>query len=114
MGNADLKRDLYLVVQVIRLGRLLYTESSKKPLNQTYRRPHAVTVLSLAELLSAEGGTAPLDIEDEEREYTLKLYQSDEKDYGLWQHELVAKKTSTSKFSLVTGQTAQGKMLTTM
>ena len=105
MGNADLKRDLYLVVQVIRLGRLLYTESSKKPLSQTYRRPHAVAVLPLAELL-ADGATGALE-DEEEREYPLRLYQSDEKDYGLWQHELVAKKP-TSKFSLLSGQISQG------
>ena len=69
MGNADLKRDLYLVVQVIRLGRLLYTESSKKPLSQTYRRPHAVAVLPLAELLADTdtGGLGTLE-EEEERE----------------------------------------------
>lgn len=98
-----------MVVQVIRLGRLLYTESSKKPLNHTYRRPHAVAVLPLAELLADNaGGFGPLE-EDEEREYPLKLYQSDEKDYGLWQHELVAKK-STSKFSLLSGQMSQGNL----
>jgi dedicator of cytokinesis protein 3 len=102
-----LKKDLYLVVQVIRLGRLLYTESSKKPLSQTYRRPHAVAVLPLAELLADAGGLGTLE-EEEEREFPLKLYQSDEKDYGLWQHELVAKK-STSKFSLLSGQISQGK-----
>lgn len=107
LGNADLKRDLYLVVQVIRLGRLLYTESSKKPLNQTYRRPHAVAVLALTEILADNaGGFGPLE-EDDEREYSLRFYQSDEKDYGLWQHELVAKK-STSKFSLLSGQMTQG------
>lgn len=105
LGSADLKKDLYLVVQVVRLGRLLYTESSKKPLNQTYRRPHAVAVLPLAELLADANGLGAED--EEEREYPLKLYQSDEKDYGLWQHELVAKK-STSKFSLLSGQVSQG------
>lgn len=92
------------MVQVIRLGRLLYTESSKKPLNQTYRRPHAVAVLPLTELLADANGILE---DEEEREYPLKLYQSDEKDYGLWQHELVAKK-SNSKFSLLSGQVSQG------
>lgn len=96
------------MVQVVRLGRLLYTESSKKPLNQTYRRPHAVAVLPLAELLADANGLGAED--EEEREYPLKLYQSDEKDYGLWQHELVAKK-STSKFSLLSGQVSQGDWL---
>lgn len=95
------------MVQVIRIGRLLYTESSKKPLNHTYRRPYAVAVLALADILaSGDPGVATLE-HDEEREYPLKLYQSDEKDYGLWQHELVAKK-SNSKFSLLSGQVSQG------
>jgi len=97
------------VVQVIRLGRLLYTESSKKPVNHTYRRPYAVAVLALSELIN----TGPISNSAEEREYSLKLYQmSDEKDYGLWQHELAAKKSansSSSKFSLLsTGQLASG------
>lgn len=107
LGRADLKRDLYLVVQVIRIGRLLYTESSKKPLNQTYRRPYAVAVLALADILAGgDSGVASLE-HDEEREYPLKLYQSDDKDYGLWQHELVTKK-SNSKLSLLSGQVSQG------
>ena len=69
-----------------------------------------MAVLPLAELL-ADVDTAGLgNLEDEEeREYPLKLYQSDEKDYGLWQHELVAKK-STSKFSLLSGQISQGRI----
>ena len=98
-----MKKDVYLVVQVIRVGRLLYAESSKKLLNQKYRRPYAVAVLSLAELLSEPN----LSSWSEEREFSLKLYQSDEKDYGLWQHELAAKKPN-SKFSLLSGQVSHG------
>lgn len=106
-----MKRDLYLLVQVIRQGRLLYAESSKKPLNHTYRRPHAVGVLSLSELLNDhQDGRGPLE---DEREFTLKLYQSDERDYGTWHHELVAKK-STSKFSLLPGQISQGNTIHTL
>ena len=98
-----MKKDLYLVIQVIRLGRLLYTESSKKPLNQTYRRPYAVAILSLAEVLNGPD----LSSWSEEREFSLKLYQSDEKEFGLWQHELATKK-SNSKFSLLSGQVSHG------
>lgn len=96
---------MYLVVQVIRVGRLLYAESSKKLLNQKYRRPYAVAVLSLTELLSEPN----LSSWSEEREFSLKLYQSDEKDYGLWQHELAAKKPN-SKFSLLSGQVSHGNI----
>lgn len=97
------------MVQVIRLGRLLYAESSKKPLNHTYRRPHAVAVLALSELLSNPSAADA----SEEKEYSLKLYQmNDEKDYGLWHHELAAKKSansSSNKFNVLsTGQLASG------
>lgn len=105
LGEKDLKRDLHLVVQVIRVGRILYAESSKKPLNQTHRRPHAVAVLALSELLNSHGA----DISVEEREFPLKLYQSEEKDYAVW-HEFVAKKMN-SKFSLLSGQMSDGPLL---
>lgn len=94
----DLKKDLYLIVQVVRVGRLIYTESSKRALCQSYRRPHAVAVLRLAEALHNHYQL------DDEHEFALKLYQCDEKEYGMW-HELVAKKMS-SKFSLLSGPTS--------
>ena len=90
------------MVQVIRIGRLVYTESSKKPVSQTYRRPHAVAVLGLSEALHSLTEAAGSGADDGEREFSLKLYQSEEKDYGLW-HEIVARKIS-SKFSLLSGQ----------
>ena len=117
LGANDLRRDLHLVVQVIRVGRILYAESSKKPVNQTYRRPHAVAVLALSELLSSgavnsssgAGNENGVD-GSEEREFPLKLYQSEEKDYALW-HEFIAKKIN-SKFSLLSGQMSDGMTIT--
>ena len=85
-------------MQVVRVGRLIYTESSKRALCQSYRRPHAVAVLSLAEALHNHYQL------DDEHEFALKLYQCDEKEYGMW-HELVAKKMS-SKFNLLSGLTS--------
>ena len=98
LGSGDLNKELYLVVQVNRIGRLVYTESSKKPISQVYRRPHAVAVLSLSEALQTPADSST----DAEREISLKLYQSEEKDFGLWQ-EIVSKK-ATGKFSLLSGQ----------
>ena len=50
LGNADLSRDLYMVAHVMRCGKMLYSDSGKnKPGSATYRRPHGVAVLSLAE-----------------------------------------------------------------
>lgn len=50
LGNADLSRDLYMVAHVMRCGRMLYSDSGKnKAGTATYRRPHGVAVLSLAE-----------------------------------------------------------------
>lgn len=73
-------------------------------MSQTYRRPYAVACLPLAELLN---GPETGSLLAQEREFTLKLYQGDEKDYGLWQHELVSKR-SNSKFSLLSGPSSQG------
>lgn len=97
------------MVQVIRLGRILYTDSSKnKPLNNAYRRPHAVAVMSLFELINGPDA-------EEEREFSLKLYQmSDEKDYGLWQHELAAKKANNIKFNLLSGQLASAGLVVSL
>lgn len=48
--NVSNKRDLYLVVQIVRIGRMFYTESAAKKLSSAkrrFRRPYACGVLSL-------------------------------------------------------------------
>ncbi|XP_033308506.1 dedicator of cytokinesis spg isoform X2 [Bombus vancouverensis nearcticus] len=73
LGNADLSRDLYMVAHVMRCGRMLYSDSGKnKAGTATYRRPHGVAVLSLAEATQDH---------TEELEMTFKVCQGEEKEF---------------------------------
>ncbi|KAJ1522281.1 hypothetical protein ONE63_002583 [Megalurothrips usitatus] len=142
LGNADLCKEIYLVAHVMRVGKMLYSESSKKSSTGTsggnmltnsnlFRRPVGVAVLNISDLLllghaqlsggslsNAGGGgfstntlnanmwsstTATLG---EEREFTVKVYQGDEKDYYQL-HELIIKKQS-NKFNVLSGQPNYG------
>jgi hypothetical protein len=49
--NVSNKRDLYLVVQIVRIGRMFYTESAaKKFAKRRFRRPYACGVLNLGDV----------------------------------------------------------------
>ncbi|XP_053971096.1 dedicator of cytokinesis protein 3 isoform X2 [Hylaeus volcanicus] len=96
LGNADLGRDLYMVAHVMRCGRMLYSDSSKnKSGTATYRRPHGVAVLSLAEATQDH---------TEEIENTLKVYQGEEKDF----HQLHEQIIRNNKCSPLPGQPNYG------
>lgn len=96
LGNAELNSDLHLVANVLRVGKILHSESMKKADkgNHNNRRPYGVGVLSLSELMQFEEA-----IEQEEKEYSFKLFTCEEKDYHQL-HELIIKKAS-GKFSLL-------------
>lgn len=72
MGNDDLSKDIYLVAHVMRIGKMLYSESSKKTekntigVQQVYKRPHGVAVHDLREVLLNKN-------DSEEKELTLKV-----------------------------------------
>lgn len=72
LGNADLTKDMYVVAHVMRIGKMLYSESSKKtdknaqPLQQVFKRPHGVAVQNMGDMVAKEG-------DSEEREFTLKV-----------------------------------------
>lgn len=60
LGNADIHRDVFLVCHVTRVGRMVYTEGTKKSSSSltggsgqiaAFRRAHACSILNLAELL---------------------------------------------------------------
>lgn len=75
-GVAEITSDLYLVANVMRVGKMIHSESAKKgdKLNhiQNYRRPYGVGVLSLSTL--AMGTTASDNgIEPEEKEHSFKV-----------------------------------------
>ncbi|XP_003490179.1 dedicator of cytokinesis protein 3 isoform X1 [Bombus impatiens] len=96
LGNADLSRDLYMVAHVMRCGRMLYSDSGKnKAGTATYRRPHGVAVLSLAEATQDH---------TEELEMTFKVCQGEEKEF----HQLHEQIIRNNKCSPLPGQPNYG------
>ncbi|XP_076248536.1 dedicator of cytokinesis spg isoform X2 [Calliopsis andreniformis] len=96
LGNADLSKDLYMVAHVMRCGRMLYSDFGKnKAGSATYRRPHGVAVLSLAEATQDH---------TEELEMTFKVYQGEEKDF----HQLHEQIIRNNKCSPLPGQPNYG------
>lgn len=74
LGNADFSKDMFIVAHVMRIGKMLYSESSKKtdknapPQTQVYRRPHGVAIQNLGDLMANSRGS-----DSEEKEFTLKV-----------------------------------------
>ncbi|KAF2896229.1 hypothetical protein ILUMI_09945 [Ignelater luminosus] len=105
LGNADLTKDIYLVAHVMRIGKMLYSESSKKTdknapaLTQVFKRPHGVAVQNLGDMLNHKEG------ESEEKEFTLKVHQGEEKDFHQL-HELIIRQTG--KYSALSCQPNYG------
>ncbi|XP_064077312.1 dedicator of cytokinesis protein 3-like isoform X2 [Macrobrachium nipponense] len=98
LGSADLASELYIVAHVVRVGRMLFSESVKKSSSHCYRRPHGVALFRLA--------PSVLQGADGEVELTGKLFSSDEKDF--WQlPELVLKKQS-NKYSIMSNNASYG------
>ncbi|XP_050437512.1 dedicator of cytokinesis protein 3 isoform X2 [Adelges cooleyi] len=98
LGLQDMSRDLYIVAQVMRIGKMVYSESSKKmsitssmpPPASHFKRPLGVAVLSIGELLTSPS--------TEEKEFTFRVFQSsDEKDF-FQLHDTVIRKQS-NKYS---------------
>lgn len=74
LGNNDLTKDIYIVAHAMRIGKMLYSESSKKTdkniliLHQVFKRPHGIAIQNLSEILvQGDGGAL------EEKEFTLKV-----------------------------------------
>ncbi|XP_045606392.1 dedicator of cytokinesis protein 3 isoform X3 [Procambarus clarkii] len=100
LGSGDLASDLYIVAHVVRVGRMLFSESVKKMSSHNYRRPYGVALFRLAQsvLQGSEG----------EVELTGKLFTSDEKDF--WQlPELVLKKQS-NKYSIMSNNASYDRL----
>jgi dedicator of cytokinesis protein 3 len=96
-GEAELNSELYIVANVIRVGKIQYSDTSvrksmdKGYLQQFYRRPFGVGVVKVSDA-QFDCAVEPL----EERELTFKLYTCDEKDFHQL-HELIIK--NTGKYS---------------
>ncbi|GLH11496.1 uncharacterized protein GBIM_16259 [Gryllus bimaculatus] len=98
LGNADLSRDIYLVAHVLRVGRMLYSDSVKKSSSSpssVFKRPHGCAVLPVSEVLLSKDSP-------DEKEFSCKVFTTDEKDFHQL-HELLIKKQS-SKYSPLGGQ----------
>lgn len=77
-GAGDLNEELYLVAVVMRVGKILPSDSVKKSEKYNsnpccanianYRRPYGVGVLSLADICHFDSS-----VETEEKEYSLKV-----------------------------------------
>lgn len=96
LGVAEVSPDLYLVANVMRVGKMLHSESVKKgdktASSQCYRRPYGVGALSLSTLVNESNNPENLS-EPEEKEHSFKLFQCEEKDFHQL-HEMIIKKTS--------------------
>ncbi|PSN57625.1 hypothetical protein C0J52_00521 [Blattella germanica] len=113
LGNADLNCDMWLVAHVMRMGRMLYSDSTKKsssssshivPPHQLFKRPHGCAVLNINDVLLNKD--SPPGTTNDEREFTFKVYQGEEKDFHQL-HELIIKKQS-SKYNPLSGQPNYG------
>lgn len=112
-GAADLNEELHLVAVVMRVGKIIQSDSIKKTEKNnsclggaTYRRPFGVGALSLGDISQFDSSLEQQS--SEEREYSFKLYQSEEKDFHLLP-ELIIKKSSGKYSPIQTGnQSTQG------
>ncbi|OCT85677.1 hypothetical protein XELAEV_18023848mg [Xenopus laevis] len=89
LSSKDVKRDLHLVVHVIRIGRMLMNDSRKGPPHVHYRRPYGCAVLSLGEVLPV------LCEHREEKDFVLKVYMCNNENEWYQIHENIIRKTST-------------------
>lgn len=75
-GAAEISADLYLIANVMRVGKMIHSESTKKGDKmshiQNYRRPYGVGVLSLSTLAMATSSSEN-GIEPEEKEHSFKV-----------------------------------------
>ncbi|KAK9529731.1 hypothetical protein VZT92_013806 [Zoarces viviparus] len=89
LSNKDMKRDLYIVSQVIRTGRMLLNDSKKGPPHVQYRRPYGCAVLAMSDVLQT---IAELK---EEKDFVLKVYTCNNENEWYQIHDNIIRKSST-------------------
>ncbi|XP_032511085.2 dedicator of cytokinesis protein 3 [Danaus plexippus] len=100
LSSTDLSRELWLVAWVVRVGRWSGAGGTGERRGPVARRPLGAGVLNLAEFLKqTEQHTI-------EKEYTFKVYQSEEKDFHQL-HEMLIRK-QTNKCNILPGQPNYG------
>ncbi|XP_049995498.1 dedicator of cytokinesis protein 3 [Alexandromys fortis] len=89
LSSKDMKRDLYIVAHVIRIGRMLLNDSKKGPAHLHYRRPYGCAVLSILDVLQS------LTELKEEKDFVLKVYTCNNENEWTQIHENIIRKSST-------------------
>ncbi|XP_017306238.1 dedicator of cytokinesis protein 3 [Ictalurus punctatus] len=89
LSNKDMKRDLYIVAQVIRTGRMLLNDSKKGPPHVHYRRPYGCAVLAMSDVLHT------ISELKEEKDFVLKVYTCNNENEWYQIHENIIRKSST-------------------
>ncbi|XP_028302238.1 dedicator of cytokinesis protein 3-like isoform X4 [Gouania willdenowi] len=89
LSNKDMKRDLYIVSQVIRTGRMLLNDSKKGPAHVQYRRPYGCAVLAMSDILQT------ISELKEEKDFVLKVYTCNNENEWCQIHENIIRKSST-------------------
>ncbi|KAK2861514.1 hypothetical protein Q5P01_001047 [Channa striata] len=89
LSNKDMKRDLYIVSQVIRTGRMLLNDSKKGPPHVQYRRPYGCAVLAMSDVLQT------ISELKEEKDFVLKVYTCNNENEWSQIHENIIRKSST-------------------
>ncbi|XP_038005508.1 dedicator of cytokinesis protein 3 isoform X2 [Motacilla alba alba] len=89
LSSKDMKRDLYIVAHVIRIGRMLLNDSKKGPPHLHYRRPYGCAVLSIMDVLQS------ISEIKEEKDFVLKVYTCNNENEWCQIHENIIRKSST-------------------
>ncbi|XP_042185672.1 dedicator of cytokinesis protein 3 [Oncorhynchus tshawytscha] len=89
LSNKDMKRDLYIVSQVIRTGRMLLNDTKKGPPHVQYRRPYGCAVLAMSDVLQT------ISELKEEKDFVLKVYTCNNENEWYQIHENIIRKSST-------------------
>nr|XP_046234418.1 dedicator of cytokinesis protein 4b isoform X3 [Scatophagus argus] len=88
LGSSDLRKDVYIVVHIIRIGRMGAGEK-KNLCSVQYRRPFGCAVVSIADLLTA----------DSKDDHLLKVYACNTENEWYQIHENIIKKAN-SRYNL--------------
>ncbi|XP_062826144.1 dedicator of cytokinesis protein 3 isoform X3 [Anolis carolinensis] len=89
LSSKDMKKDLYIVAHVIRLGRMLLNDSRKGPSHLHYRRPYGCAVLSIMDVIPS------ISELKEEKDFVLKVYTCNNENEWFQIHENIIRKSST-------------------
>ncbi|KAF2974609.1 hypothetical protein EK904_001476, partial [Melospiza melodia maxima] len=81
LGSSELRKDIYITVHIIRIGRMGAGEK-KNACNVQYRRPFGCAVLSIADLLAG----------DSKDDLVLKVYMCNTESDWYQIHENIIKK----------------------